>query len=375
MIRARQFVFVLLFLLSAAHARAEDICAVCGKEITGDTVYIFTDKVTNEKKDLCLDCSRLPDVCFVCGMPVKENFARLPDGRVLCARDAKNVVLDPQEAKKICSEVQDEMDRLFSRFTSFPTNVEVHVVDRVNLQALFKVPGNDYECPDILGYFRARTNQHVVHFQISVMSALSRAETKSTYAHELSHAWVAQNVSRERRKKLDQDAQEGFCELISYLLMDADNEEGEKRSILQSSYTRGQIDSFVAAERAHGLNDVLDWMKWGTDSYLDPNDPDQVRVVSMPKENSTPAPTALVFRQATVAPAPDVLILKGILGGNGHALALINDQSLAVGEAAKVRVGTSNVLVRCIGIEKDSVRIQVGNSGEPQVLSLGKDKK
>jgi len=374
MIRVSYFALLAFCLLAIVNARAEEICAVCGREITGDTVYIFTDKVTNEKKHLCYDCSLLPDVCFVCGMPVKENFARLPDGRVLCARDAKNAVLDPAEEKKICSDAQDEMDRLFSRFTSFPTNVDLHVVDRVTLLALFKVPGNDYDCPDILGYFRARTNRHVVRFEISVMSALSRAEVKSTYAHELSHAWVAQNVSSTRKGDLSQDAQEGFCEFISYLLMDADHEEGEKRAILQSPYTRGQIDAFVAAERAHGLNDVLDWMKSGVDSYLDPDDPDRVRVVATPEEKPTAAPTALVFRQTAPAAVPDVLTLKGILGGNGHALALINDQSLAVGESEKVRVGTSNVLVRCVAIDGESVRIQVGDSGEQQVLSLAKEK-
>jgi hypothetical protein len=373
MIRASYVALVAFFLIVMASVRAEEICAVCGKEITGDTVYIFTDKVTNEKKHLCNECSLLPDVCFVCGLPVKENFYRMHDGRVLCARDAKNAVLDPVEEKKICSDVQDEMDRLFSRFTSFPTNIDVHVVDRVTLQALFKVPGNDYDCPDVLGYFRSQTNRHVVRFDISVMSALSRAEVKSTYAHELSHAWVAQNVSGERKENLGKDAEEGFCELIAYLLMDAGNEDAEKKAILQSSYTRGQIDSFVASERAHGLNDVLDWMKWGTDSYLDAADPDRVRAVAMPQEKTTPA-TALVFRQTTATTVPDVLTLKGILGGNGHALALINDRSLAAGESGKVRVGTSNVLVRCLEIRSDSVRIQVGDSGESQVLSLKKEK-
>jgi len=372
MIRASHFVFFAFVVLSLASACAEEICAVCGREITGETVYIFTDKVTNEKKHLCSDCSLLPDVCFVCGMPVKENFAKLPDGRVLCARDAKNAVLDPSDARKICSDVQDEMDRLFSRFTSFPTNIDLHIVDRVSLLALFKVPGNDYDCPDILGYFRPRTNQHVVHFEISVMSALSRAQVKSTFAHELSHGWIAQNVSAERKKNLDTDAQEGFCEFISYLLMDADHEDAEKKAILQSSYTRGQIDAFVAAERAHGLNDVLDWIKWGTDSYLDADDPDRVRMVAMPKEKTAPAATALVFSQTIATSVPDVLTLKGFLGGNGHTLALINDQSLAVGDSAKVRVGTSNVLVHCIAIQGDSVRIEVGDSHAQQVLSLKK---
>ncbi|HEY2081442.1 MAG TPA: hypothetical protein VGI88_01565, partial [Verrucomicrobiae bacterium] len=55
-----------------------------------------------------------------------------------------------------------------------------------------------------------------------------------------------------------------------------------------------------------------------------------------------------------------------------HALVLINDQSLAVGESEKIRVGKTNILVRCLEIRDDSVRIQIVTSGEERVLSLKK---
>jgi hypothetical protein len=360
------------FIAMAASARAER-CAVCGEEITGDTVYIVTDKVTNEKKHLCYSCSMITDECFVCGMPVKKDFIRLPDGRILCARDARNSVLDPKEAEHICADVSDELDRLFSRFTAFPTNLDVSVVDRVNLLALFKVPGNDFECPDVLGYFRPATNHNVVRYHISLMSALPRAELRSTCAHELSHAWVAQNVSAERKETLGRDAEEGFCEMVSYLLMDSDNEEKEKKAILSNHYTRGQIDLFIAAERAHGFNDILDWMKWGTDSELDADDPDRIHAVEMPRRQFAPATNAMIYAlQPTTV--PDTLVLKGISGAKGRALVLINDQSLAVGESENVRVGKTNVLIRCLEIRDDSARVEIVGSGEERVLSLEKPK-
>lgn len=71
-------------------ARAEQ-CAVCGEEITSETVYLYTDKVANEKTHVCESCSRLADECFVCGMPVKKDIVKLSDGRVLSARDAFTV--------------------------------------------------------------------------------------------------------------------------------------------------------------------------------------------------------------------------------------------------------------------------------------------
>lgn len=370
MIRSFQLILIAVVFAVVAGVHAEQ-CAVCGEEITSDAVYMYTDKVTNEKKHVCYNCSILPDECFVCGMPVKKDFVRLPDGRVLCARDARNSVLDSVEAKHICEEIRDELDRLFSRFTDFPTNVDFAIVDRVNLMTLFKVPGNDYDCPDILGYFCSKTNHNKVRFDISVMSALPRAELRSTCAHELSHAWVAKNVSAERRETLGRDAEEGFCELISYLLMDSENEESEKKAILANNYTRGQIDLFIAAERTYGINDVLDWMKWGRDAELDADAPERIRAVDMPPAKRIPATNFFVYAAAPAA-VPDTLVLKGISGVKNHALVLINDQSLAAGESEKIRVGKTNILVRCLEIRDDSVRIEIVTSGEERVLSLEK---
>src|SRR5438132_92619 len=121
-------------------------CAICGSPIA-DRVYLLTDKVTNEKKQVCKACSLLAQTCFVCGLPLKNDFTTLPDGRLLCARDTRNAVLNDDEARHVCEETKEALDRLFSRFLTLPEkNVTTAVVDRVNLLELFKFPGNDYTC-------------------------------------------------------------------------------------------------------------------------------------------------------------------------------------------------------------------------------------
>src|SRR5712671_621362 len=103
--------FVVLFCLEC---RADpDHCAICG-HVLDKQVYILTDKVTGEKTHVCPDCADLPNDCFECGLPVKEGYTELPDGRLLCARDAKNAVLDQKEAEKLVEQVKDNLDRLFS---------------------------------------------------------------------------------------------------------------------------------------------------------------------------------------------------------------------------------------------------------------------
>jgi hypothetical protein len=234
-----------LFFATIVSARADN-CAVCGNRISG-TIYLATDRVTVERKSICTGCTFLVDACFVCSLPVKFNGVELSDGRILCARDARRAVLDLDEAKRIAAQVRDDLDRLFSRFISFPSNTELTVVNRLDLLK-FKIPGNDFECPNILGYVTARTNRNERRYSIRLMGALTVTELKATAAHEYGHTWVLENVSPERLATLGKDAHEGFCELVAYLLMDSQREEEQKKAIRRNGYTRGQLDVFLQAE-------------------------------------------------------------------------------------------------------------------------------
>jgi len=344
-------------------------CGICGNEI-GEVTYIVVDKVTEEKKHICIECSKLPHDCFICGLPVKRDFTELPDGRVLCERDVKNAVLDDDEARKICDNVKEALDRLLVRFVTFPgTNVETSVVDRVNLQALFKVPGNDYECPNILGYTQSRTNFNRIVHQISLMSGLPRAELKSVCAHELSHAWVFENVPGARKKTLSRDAHEGFCELVAYKLMSSEEDEEQKAHIRRNRYTRGQIDLFIDADERYGFNDIVDWMKYGVDSALHGDDLNRVRNVEIPSAKpKKPAPST-VYARAPVQPS-NSLVLKGITWNQNRPLAVINDRTFAPKEMGGIRLGQTNTVIRCLSINKTTVRIQFVVSGEERELKL-----
>lgn len=344
-----------------------DHCAVCGGELSG-TVYLLTDKVTNEKRQICQQCSLLTQTCFICGLPVKTNLTTLPDGRVLCARDAQNSVLNEDEAKTVCAEVQEALDRLFSRFMTFPgTNVETAIVDRVHIVQLFSLPGNDYECPMVLGYIRSKPREKYIHHEMSLLSALPRAEFKAVCAHEFTHAWQAENISEQRRRALGHDAVEGFCELIAWNLMDSQHEEEQMKAILRNKYTRGQIDLFIEAQNRFGLNDVIDWMKYGVDAVLNKDDLNNVRRIEIP-----PAGTNAIAEIPSAAPpsAPETLLLKGINWSKEHPLALINDRTFATNERGRVHIGSSNVVLKCLAIGTNSAVVQLDGAAGSQVLML-----
>ena len=361
-------VVVLVLCCAAAFAADPTHCGVCNQPL-GVTVYTSMDKVTHEKVLLCHDCATWPDECYICGLPARTDATHLPDGRFLCARDAKTAVLDPARAHQICDEIRDKLDRMFSRFMTWPANVTVGMVDRVDLYDEFSVVGNDFECPDVLGYIHSRTNQNRLTHAVSLMTALPLAEFQATCVHEFTHAWVFENVGSARRKTLSRDAHEGFCELMAYLLMDSLHEQEQMNKMLRNTYTRGQINAFIAAEKEYGLNDVLDWMRWGVSGRLKTADLGDIRNVQMPRLVPSAPTNVIVYPRAQTA--PDRLVLKGISLLKNEPLALINGTTLAAGETARVRVGTTNLLVHCLSIGARSARVEVVGSGKVAELHLG----
>jgi len=363
--------FLIIVLLASfelcgpSSAWARDICAICGRPIQ-DTIYIVTDDVTNEKKFVCYDCTHLPR-CAICSLPVNESGLKLADGRFLCARDARTAVVKASDAERISAQIKDDLDRLFSRFTEFPANVDVSVIDRIDVDTMYSPGGNDFESPNLLGCIRPETVNDATRYKMRLMTGLPLAELKATCAHEYTHAWVGENVPKERRARLERDAEEGFCELVAYLLMDSQREEGQKKFILKNHYTRGQIFLFIEAEKRYGFDQVLDWMKYGVAAQLEEGHVDALRDVKMPPAKSVASSPAIYSR--TNKPASAIIKLDGILWGS-RPVAIINGRSFLANDRNPVKVGGTNVNIRCLGIQKKSVRIQNVDSGKEQELSL-----
>ena len=351
-----------------------DPCDVCGRSI-GDTVYLIKDKVAQIKKRVCTKCSlELPD-CFLCGVPALTNATgtvRFEDGRTLCARDAKDAVVEEEEGRRIFAEVRDQLERQFSRHlpalqrqTSFVT------IDRLHLENLFKIVGHDYDCPNVYGLARTKTNDWRLEHEISVLIGLPRGDYRAVCAHEYAHTWLDENVAEARLEDLSQPAREGFCELIAFLCMDALHDESAKSNILANAYTRGQIALFVEVERCYGLNDIVDWMKHGVDERLEAGQLGRIRAIEAPAARPTqPAPARAVTWKPQPARTYDSLVLKAIFWDPRQPTALVNERTLAPGEEVVLRIGATNVTVRCLQIQKEAVRIRLAATGEEQTLHL-----
>jgi hypothetical protein len=174
------------------------------------------------------------------------------------------------------------------------------------------------------------------------------------------------------QRGLGRDAEEGFCEMVGYLLMDSQSEEVEKKRVLANHYTRGQVNLFIEAEQRYGFDQILDWMKYGVAEELESGHLEEIRDVKMPPTKSVAA--GLVVQnnfRSTNAPVavPAILKLQGILWGN-PPVAIINGHSFSVNDVDKVKLGKAEVNIRCVQIQKDFVRIRNVDSGTELQLRL-----
>jgi hypothetical protein len=354
-----------VLVLVTVAVRADD-CAICGQPING-TRYLMTDHVTGQTVKVCSNCVILPP-CFICSLPAKDGV-HLSDGRWLCTRDAQNAVMDIGTVQSTFGQVHDYLDHLYARFTSFPTNVDVSVIDRVDVDSMFQLVGNSFESPDVLGVTQPYTTNDVKRYKISLLTGQPLSQLEEVCAHELSHAWVGENVSPERHSRIDRDAEEGFCEMMGYLTMDAMGEEGEKKRVMENAYTRGQVELFVAAEQQYGFDEILDWMQYGVTSRLEDGHLDEVRDIKMPVSQTVANFAARKEVGSLPAPAPASLQLQGIMWGSMPS-AIINGHSFFAGDENKVRFGQSTVSIRCLSIDKTTVQIQNLDSGTEEQLSL-----
>jgi hypothetical protein len=161
--------------------------------------------------------------------------------------------------------------------------------------------------------------------------------------------------------------------------MDSQGEETEKKVILKNLYTRGHIHLFIEAERRFGFNEVIDWMKFGQDTFLHAEDITRIRNL---RPNAGKAAVALAGARAvtrsgpvagttSVSPGPSKILLKGISWTRARPMCVINDQTFEPNEQGRIRLGSTNVLIRCVAIRQDGVTIRMVNSGEEKMLALG----
>jgi hypothetical protein len=343
---------------------ADEICYICGLRIE-NTVYSFKRAGDEKKVMVCGSCARLETTCYICLLPVKSNFLRLADGRLLCADDTKIAILEQGEAEKIFDDVKSDLQSMLAGHGTLPHhNIRVHLDAKARLDKSGNVI-SAHEDRLLMGLTRTKSEEGKMEHDIHLLYGLTRPRLLVVAAHEYGHTWLHENVTR----KLNADTVEGVCDWLAYKLI-ADKEPHETKVLLESKYSRGQLQALIAAEKEHGFYHLMQWIKHGVDPELDVESLERTIVLRGQRSSEPPPSTPFGFAPPPPRLAPTNLVLKGLSGPKTRRFALINDGTFQLNEQGKVRLGMSNVVIRCLQILDDSVTIQVTGESETRTLKL-----
>ncbi|MEY2408962.1 MAG: hypothetical protein QOF48_1632 [Verrucomicrobiota bacterium] len=354
-------------LLIARGADAPKRCVICGLPL-GATFYYVTSPTLAEKQAVCAACSKLKDHCSICRLPLPAaNARKLEDGRLFCERDFRAGVFELKDARRIYEAVRRDVAGILSGYGILPErNITVALAGGSELKKLQLTLPSEHDGEGLLGLTRTEsTGRKQFQHHILLLTGLPKDRLSAVCAHEYTHTWLHENIPADR--KLEKDTVEGFCELIAYKLMVQRHEELQRKIILENAYTRGQVNALVEAENQHNFHRIVKWVQTGVDVALFETNKVQALTLRDDTDDAGPVwppPTAIPTR------VPNSLTLKGISGTAARRFALINDATLVKNEEAKVRVGSSNVFVRCLEIHPRSVWIQIRGAVAPMELVL-----
>ena len=374
-IRLGSFLVLLGLWLAGALPAAETPtrCEICQGPFV-EQIYIVEDPIRQVKKHICISCSKSKVTCSACGLAANpKTLRRLGDGRILCELDAKGAVLSEEEARDIFQQVKRDVQLMLSHWSPLPdTNITAYLVNRDDFIKEFRRKPSTESPEKLLGLTRSDANDGTNYdHRIYLLSGLLKPQFMAVCAHEYTHTWL--NEHSERARTLHKDTIEGFCELMAWKYTAAKNDKAELNRILENNYTRGQIHALIAAEQRYQFYRVIDWIHQGVDSWLDEDKP--VRLLALRDDPRDAPDTGPLWKQATAStPVPETLVLRGISGSGRRRFALINDRTLETGESAKVRLGSTNVLVECVEIRESSVFVRVAGRKERVELTLAPTK-
>jgi hypothetical protein len=358
---------VFLLLGGAFLAEAGDFCEVCQKPFT-NTVYRVQDDYHNKTRLVCKPCVELKVHCLVCGIPVLPTSGlHLAGDRDYCPEDAKVAVLDEKLAAELFDQGRREAVEILAHYPPLPEHsIEIHLVTREDFNREYRrLPSTD-DPSTLLGLTRSRqdADSNFVH-NIYLLHGVPRDEFLAVCAHEYTHTWLFEREKNARQ--LHKDTIEGFCELIAYKVVTKLKLERETRHIRENPYSRGQIEALLAAEKEFEFPRLVDWIDDGVDSWVDQED---LNRVLLRRDRSPESPATFTWMPVQKSRVPDQLVLRGLSGTGNRRFALINDATIQVGEETRVRVGASNLFVKCLAISSNVVTLQVRGEPAPRQLQI-----
>jgi len=183
-------------------------CALCGWPV-GERYYTQP----GSDKAYCTACFEGRPHCDLCGVPIVADGRSLANGRLICGRCRQTAIHDPARAgelyERVLAVAQGALGLLLHRRPGFV------LVPRPRLDELVAQASPHAGQPDgrPLGLYFKRGRRRSIY----VETGLPQWLVIRVIAHEVGHAWLAENCPL----LIDTAQTEGFCEWVSYHVLRA----------------------------------------------------------------------------------------------------------------------------------------------------------
>ncbi|MBN1179961.1 MAG: zinc-binding protein [Anaerolineae bacterium] len=223
-------------------------CHLCGRRLWGRSWAYERDGQTLV---VCRACQRQALRCDVCGVPMGERHAVLPDGRHVCVDCARTAIYDPLRAQVLFERVVgvavEQLGLALNVGADFAM-VDPQHLNRLAAEGNAGAEGN----PDrIVGLFVRKGRRRVMY----VLSGLPQIAFVHTVAHEWAHAWQGENCPLLK----DPLVREGFAEWVAHKTLEA---LGAVKALAAMDRQDGMygdgLRAMLALERRVGVAGVLD---------------------------------------------------------------------------------------------------------------------
>jgi len=223
-------------------ARAQR-CRSCGTALLRDYTYFEG----NEALKYCADCVRKYPACADCGAPSGADKTKLDDNRVLCPECMKSALFQPRQVTPIKSVVIDYLQN------NLGMSVKHRIAYSMEGRNFLEKKSNGIH-GDLNGLFYRKGDE----YNIYVLYGLRRKDLILVLAHEISHAWQAENT----RGKPDLEDLEGFAQWVAYQALRYFDYDAFAATLTGGNTVyAGGLNKMLDLEKAGGARAVFEYIR------------------------------------------------------------------------------------------------------------------
>ena len=220
-----------------------EVCHSCGEAIMGE----FTFFEGNESLKYCMKCTNKYPRCADCGAPSGPDGTQLDDGRYLCPDCRRIAIFDAGFITPIKDRVRSFMEG------NMGMPVKHEITFSLENQVFMKEKSKGAQ-GDLNGLFYRKGDE----LNVYVVYGLRERDLLSVLAHEISHAWEAENCD----DKLPLEEQEGFAQWVAYktLIHFSHDDFARLMTTGDNIYSRG-LNKMLKIEADGGAKAVFEFIK------------------------------------------------------------------------------------------------------------------